>query len=351
MAPNCILLIFLAIFIIPLTAFGFEPQANSNYVDNLVSRVTKGQGAPQVSPTVVHANAPNPNRAAPRHRPLLIKNAPAFTPLTPTPVVGNTQAQPRVKAKAMFCVDKSSNKVMLAENESAPLPIASITKLLTAMIVIDHMDLNAVVETPSNIREVEKHTVGIRPGDLFTVKDLLHGMLIESGNDCAEALARAYPKGGRTAFIEAMNSKAQQLGLSHVKIYTPSGLDYKFILGKKDGRELQGKKPNIATAEDVAALAGHAFKYPLIAQISSTKTYMMKSLNPKPREYSLVSNDKLLRTDLPVAGAKTGFTNMAGKCIVALFKDNNKEHLVVVLNTPHHFKAAEKIYRWATKTF
>jgi len=251
----------------------------------------------------------------------------------------------------MFCVEKSTNRVVLAENECAPLPIASITKLLTAMVVIDYMDLGAIVETPSDIRQVEKHVIGIRPGDLFTVKDLLHGMLIESGNDCAEALARAYPKGGRVAFIEAMNQKAQKLGLSQVKIYTPSGLDYKIELGRKDGRELLGKKPNVATAEDVASLASHAFDYPLIAEISSTKTYVMKSLNPRPHEYHLVSNDKLLRTNLPVAGAKTGFTNMAGKCIVALFKDNNKEHLVVVLNTPQHFKAAEKIYRWASKTF
>ena len=126
------------------------------------------------------------------------------------------------------------------------------------------------VETPSDIRQVEKHVIGIRPGDLFTVKDLLHGMLIESGNDCAETLARGYPKGDREAFIEAMNQKAQKLGLSRVKIYTPSGLDYKIVIGRKDGRELLGKKPNIATAEDVASLASHAFNYPLIAEISNT---------------------------------------------------------------------------------
>jgi D-alanyl-D-alanine carboxypeptidase len=121
-------------------------------------------------------------------------------------------------------------------------------------------------------------------------------------------------------------------------------------LGRKDGRELPGKKPNISTAQDVALVADHAFKHPLIAQISSMKKYTMRTLNEKPKDYPLYSNDKLLDKNLPVAGAKTGFTNMAGKCIVALFKNDDKEHLVVVLNTAQHFKAAEKIYRWAASS-
>ena len=350
MVPRIIFTIICSLILAPCSAFAFQPQSNQNYVNNFVTNVRGGKRAPQVSSNVIQAHAPAHAKFIQPHKPLLLRKASSNTPTTTFTGV-NHAAQPRVKAKAMFCVEKSTNRVVLAENECAPLPIASITKLLTAMVVIDNMDLGAVVETPSDIRQVEKHVIGIRPGDLFTVKDLLHGMLIESGNDCAEALARAYPKGDRVAFIEAMNQKAQKLGLSQVKIYTPSGLDYKIVLGRKDGRELLGKKPNVATAEDVASLASHAFDYPLIAEISSTKTYVMKSLNPRPHEYHLVSNDKLLRTNLPVAGAKTGFTNMAGKCIVALFKDNNKEHLVVVLNTPQHFKAAEKIYRWASKTF
>ncbi len=348
MALKLIFQIFL-ILLVGSHTFAFQPQNNENYLNNVASLVRNGKGVPQISGVVVPALAPARNKFTHLHKSLTTPKA--YSNIATRSVSNGIPVQPKVKAKAMLCLDKSSNKVVLAENESAPLPIASITKLLTAMTVIDNMDLDAIVETPADIREVEKHVIGIRPGDLFTIRDLLHGMLIESGNDCAEALARAYTKGGRTAFIEAMNRKAQELGLSHVKIYTPSGLDEKFVVGRKDGRELVGKRPNVATAEDVARLANHAFKYPLIAQISSSKSYVMKSLNAKPHEYHLVSNDKLLRTDLPVAGAKTGFTNLAGKCIVALFKDDNREHVVVVLNTPQHFKAAEKIYRWACKIF
>jgi len=257
--------------------------------------------------------------------------------------------RPAVQAKALMCLDCSSNKVMLAKNTTEPLPIASITKLLTAMIVIDEMNLDSVLEVPDDIKQVERHVVGIRAGDLLTVRDLLHGMLIESGNDCAEVLARGYSKGGRVAFIAAMNERAARLGAARTTIYTPSGLDMKFLLGRKEGRSLSARKPNIATAEEVALIAREAFKYPMIREISSTKSHTMRTRNTPSRDYALASNDKLLHRNLPVAGAKTGFTGMAGKCIVALFKDDKRDYMVVVLNTAHHFKAAERIYRWACK--
>ncbi len=258
---------------------------------------------------------------------------------------------PRVRAKAMYCVDCSSNRVVLAENISQPLPIASITKLLTAMTAIDEMNLNRVLTVPPDIRKVPRHRVGLRPGDRLTVKDVLHGMLIESGNDCAEVIARAYPKGGRKGFLEAMARKARRIGAASTKIYTPSGLDRLMILGRKDSRDLPARKPNTASARDVAVIAQHAFQYPLIRRIASMKQYTMSTRNAKPRNYRLVTNDKLLSRKLPVLGAKTGYTNLAGRCIVALFKNRGKEHMVVVLNTRRHFKAAEKIYRWACKTF
>jgi len=279
---------------------------------------------------------------------------PKMNMLKTTPALHKTYGQfnsygPRVKAKAMMCVDCSSNKIMIADNASEPLPIASITKLLTAMVVIDEMDLNQIVEVPSDITEVEPHKIGIRPGDMFSVRDLLHGMLIASGNDCAEVLARAYPKGGRLDFMSRMRKKAAEIGASRVSLYTPSGLDVKMALGKKDGRTLEARKPNTASAEDVAAIARKAFAYPLISSIAQMKTYTMRTRNPVPRDYNVANNDRLLHKNLPIAGAKTGFTNKAGKCIVALFKDQQKEHMIVVLNSPQHFKAAEKIYRWACK--
>ena len=239
--------------------------------------------------------------------------------------------------------------MILARNISEPLPIASITKLLTAMIAIDGMSLEQVVEVPADIVDVPPHKVGLRPGDLFTVKDLLYGLLMESGNDCAEALARAYPKGGRRGFIAAMNRRLRLLGASSATMYTPSGLDMKVTLGRKDGRILEATKANVASAKDVAVIAKAAFHYPLLSEISSTKVHKIITRNDTPRTYPLVSTIKLLNKKLPLAGAKTGFTNLAGRCIVALFKDHQKETMVVVLNSPRHFKAAENIYRWISK--
>ncbi len=274
----------------------------------------------------------------------------AVPKLSPVPIKSSALGfRPAVKAKALYCLDCSSNKILFAENTSEPLPIASITKLITAMIVIEEMELEKVLEVPQDIPLVERHVVGLKPGDLLSVNDLLHGMLIESGNDCAEVLARAYPKGGRDGFIAAMNRKAAALGASTMTFFTPSGLDMKVTLGRKEGMYLEARKANTASAEEVASIAREAFKNKLISRISSTKSYTMRTRNSTPRDYPLVSNDKLLSRNLPVIGAKTGYTNQAGRCIVVLFKDKDKEHMVVVLNTPHHFKAAEKVYRWANK--
>lgn len=364
------------------TASAFEPVRSAASVNEMMSGARSAQIAvPQAArrhapvderkalnkprPTApVHAVKPKTLIAMPAPKRQLnpeplqkaaTKSAPAHPSWRGKPLVSTTAAKagnghrPPVKAKALYCVDCSSNKVMLAENTSSPLPIASISKLLTAMVVAEEMDQDRVLEVPEDITQVERHVIGLKPGDRLTVRDLLHGMLIESGNDCAEVLARAYQKGGRDGFIAAMNKKAADLGASRTVFYTPSGLDMKMTLGRKDGNYLESRKANAASAEDVAAIARAAFKNPLISGISSTRTYTMRTKNATPRDYALVSNDKLLARNLPIVGAKTGFTNMAGRCIVALFKDQKNEHVVVVLNSPHHFKAAEKIYRWASK--
>ncbi|MEW6352544.1 MAG: serine hydrolase [Thermodesulfobacteriota bacterium] len=262
---------------------------------------------------------------------------------------GSASRGVKVNAKALLCLDCARNRVVLAYNVDEPLPIASITKLLTAMVVVDKMDLNRVLEVPSDILSVPRHKVGIRPGDRIRTKDLLHGLLIASGNDCAEVLARAYPHGGKHGFVSALNRWAARLGATHTAIRTPSGLDMKIIIGRKQGREFEAKRSNVASARDVALIAEKAFEYPLIGQISTLRSYSFKTLNPKPRTYNLWTNDRLLGTKLPVEGAKTGYTDAAGRCIVARFKGEDTDYMVVVLNTRNHFKAAEKIYRWADK--
>ena len=255
---------------------------------------------------------------------------------------------PRIKAKALLCLDCASNKVVLAQNVDEPLPIASITKLLTAMLVVTRMDLRKVVEVPQDIVLVPRHRVGLKPGDHITVKDLLHGLLIESGNDCAELLARAYSPGGKDGFVGALNALASRLGAHNTTLRTPSGLDVKIITGRKDSQEFTARRSNVASARDVALIAQKAFQYPTISEISTLRSYTFKTLNPKPRTYSLRTNDRLLGTRLPVSGAKTGYTDAAGRCIVARFQNATANYMVVVLNTSHHFSAAEKIYRWAS---
>lgn len=321
----------------------------------VTTRVHKPSSVPEAkqasAPTVAGRTARVPkgsSTASGLTRTSMMVQSPAVSGTTS---VAPKPARPGVKAKAMLCVDCASNQVRLAENTATPLPIASLTKLVTAMIVIDEMDQDKVLQVPVDIKGVERHIVGIKPGDLLSVKDLLYGLLVSSGNDCAEVLARAYPKGGRKGFVVAMNRRAKEIGATNTVLHSPSGLDTKVEGEVESAIEPTAKVYNTASAEDVALIARHAFTYPLITKISGTKTYTMRTRNPKPKDYRIASNDKLLHRGLPIAGAKTGYTDAAGKCIVALFKDQKKEHLVVLLNTPRHFNAAERIYRWASKNF
>lgn len=330
--------------------------------DQPLTRATSGPSAAVASPAVEVGPAKRPEpKGGLAVKPLETRGLRQRTPaarserqtliaerVTPA-LTTSALRKPAVRAKAIYCVDCSCNKVVLAENVAEPLPIASLTKLLTAMVVIDDMKLDQSIEVPPDIKDVPRHRVGLRPGDLLTVQDLLHGMLIESGNDCAELLARAYPKGGMVGFMAAINKKAVDSGAKSARLLTPSGLDLAVTIGKKSGRALEVKHPNLAAAQDVAKIAEKAFTYPLIREITSKKTYVMRTSNLVPREYRLASNIRLLHGNLPVAGAKTGYTDKAGRCIVALFKDEKAEHMVIVLNTPKHFKAAERLYYWAKK--
>ncbi|MGC8657627.1 MAG: hypothetical protein ACP5U1_00990, partial [Desulfomonilaceae bacterium] len=135
MAFKTITTIFSCILLASVPAFGFQPQSGDNYVSGLVTKFQNGKHAPQTSSVVRQAHAPAHAKLGTIKR--LTSSKKTLPNLSSQTIPGPSRiSEPRVKAKALFCLDKSKNRVILAENECAPLPIASITKLLTAMVVI-----------------------------------------------------------------------------------------------------------------------------------------------------------------------------------------------------------------------
>jgi D-alanyl-D-alanine carboxypeptidase len=252
--------------------------------------------------------------------------------------------QPRgIQAKAAYCVNLRSNETLHSTNADQQLPVASLSKLVTAMVALDHFPMDRKLEVPENIKKVPKSVVGLKPGDELTVKDLLHGLLIGSGNDCAETLACAFP-GGKKNFVAAMNKKARSLGMRKTLFYTPSGLDQISV----NGSEEPDVDSNVSTAREIASIARAAFSNPTIREVSLKKSHILASEKEK-NGYPVRTTNKLLRDNLPLMGGKTGYTSRAGHCLATEFTPGHNTFLIVVLGSPNHFRDTRLLYHKALK--
>lgn len=248
-----------------------------------------------------------------------------------------------IQAKAVYCVNLRSNETLLARNVDQQLPVASLTKLLTAMVALDRMPLDRKVTVPDHIKKVPKSVVGLKAGDELTLQDLLHGLLIGSGNDCAETIACAFP-GGKKSFIEAMNKKVRSMGMRKTWFYTPSGLDRKNGAAPDNEAEVDS---NVSTAREMGAIARAAFSNPVIRSICLKKSHMLAGA--KDNTYTVRTTNKLLRDNLPLVGGKTGYTSRAGHCLATEFTPGRNVLLIVVLGSPDHFRDTRLVYHKALK--
>ncbi len=250
-----------------------------------------------------------------------------------------------VQAKAFYCVDLGKNQTLLARNPDKQLPVASLTKLVTALVTLEHMPLDRKVTVPDHIKKVPKSVVGLKAGDELTVNELLHGLLISSGNDCAETLACAFA-GGKEKFVQAMNKKARALGAASTTFYTPSGLDRK-VARDSEAKENEEVDSNVSTARDIATIARVAFSNSKIRNICRKKVHILPSAT-QSKGYVVRNTNKLLRDNLPVIGGKTGYTSRAGHCLATeLAPGGNDIFLIVVLGSPDHFGDTRLVYRKA----
>ncbi|MBM4325965.1 MAG: D-alanyl-D-alanine carboxypeptidase [Deltaproteobacteria bacterium] len=252
-----------------------------------------------------------------------------------------------VQAKAAYCVNLASNRTLLAKNPDAQLPVASLTKLMTALVALDHMPLDKKIEVPELVRKIPKSVVGLKPGDRVSVKDLLHGLLMASGNDCAETLAGAFP-GGREKFVAAMNKKARAMGVERTRFYTPSGLDHKDVRAGHEDKKSVDVKSNVSTAREIALIARQAFAHRAIKEISLKRHYTLASA-VSANGYFVRNTNKLLRDNLPLEAGKTGYTVRAGHCLATKFHPGHNIFLIVVLGSPDHFKDTRLIYNKALR--
>ncbi len=227
-------------------------------------------------------------------------------------------AKLQLKSGSALVMDINTGKTLYQKNPAQVRPIASLTKLMTALVVLDtRQNLNQTLTIDQNDRDNLKHTYSrVRMGTKVSRRDALHLALMSSENRMASALARHYP-GGRSAFIRAMNNKARQLGMRNSRFYDSTGLSTR----------------NVSTARDLAKLIAAAYRQPLIRQFTQDTNKEMRFSTPA---YSLMFNNTnplVKNPDWDVRLSKTGYTDEAGRCLLMRAKPDRQELAIVLLNS------------------
>ncbi len=226
----------------------------------------------------------------------------------------NKLDKPTINSRRYVVYDRSSKTVIYGKDENKQTAMASTTKIMTSLVILDKCsNLNEVVTISEKAANTGGSTLGINTGDKITVMDLLYGLMLRSGNDTAVALAE-YVGGSIEEFAKMMNEKAEKLGLKNTNFVTPHGLD---------------NTNHYTTAYELAYLTDFALKNETFSKIVKTQ-YATISINGNPREIKN-TNELLLANTEGVYGVKTGFTNNAGRCLVTAVKRNDMDLIVVVL--------------------
>ncbi|PTB19772.1 D-alanyl-D-alanine endopeptidase [Trinickia symbiotica] len=237
-----------------------------------------------------------------------------------------------LRSNVAYVIDQNTSETLFDKNSRSVVPIASITKLMTAMVVLDSkMPLTDEIEVTDEDRDYEKHTGSrLAVGSVLSREDMLHIALMASENRAAAALSRYYP-GGRAAFIAAMNAKAKALGMTDTRFENPTGLT----------------SHNVSTARDLVKMVDAAYQYPLIRKFSTDRSY---TVDTGRREIAYNSTNALVRNPSWEIGLqKTGFINEAGECLVMQATIQGRPVIMVLLDSSgkySRFADATRLRTW-----
>jgi len=274
---------------------------------------------------------------------LLQDIAPSPTP-SPTPILTVRGTPPPVSAKAAYLLDADTGHVLADVQGEQRLPMASTTKVMTALITIQTADLNQIVtikqDAITQVQQYNGSSANLVVGDQIRLEDLLYGLMLPSGDDAAIAIADAV--GGTTSnFVRTMNLFASRLHLTQTHYINPDGLTYLTPQGRPDPNQY-------SSASDLAHLTRFAMANPFFAQLVELQHYVLPA-SAVHHAYTWDSIDTLLSTYPGATGVKTGYTMEAGYCLV-FAATNGQHHLIgVLLHEPdaaQRFADARTLLNW-----
>ena len=247
------------------------------------------------------------------------------------------QANLKLRSHIALVFDERDNEIILARHAEDVVPVASLSKLMTAMVILDaNLDMQKTITISKADKDRIRYSRSrLKRGMSFTRRDLLHIALTASENRAAAALARTYP-GGSTAFVDAMNTKAHDLGLKHTRFTDAAGLG----------------NGNVSTAQEMLYIVQGASGYPDIRQFTTQTKHSITDLK-RGREILFGNTNRLVhRVAWPIRLSKTGFTGDAGYCLVMQTEINARPVIIVLLNSwgkLSKYGDSNRIKTWLTK--
>lgn len=237
-----------------------------------------------------------------------------------------------INARAYIALDVNSKSVLVENNSEIIMPMASTTKILTALVALKYGDLDKKIEISKRSANIQGSTVGYLKGEKISLLELIYGLMLRSGNDAAIAIAEGI-SGSVEEFVKVMNEYALNLGLIDTHFYSPHGLD---------------NEEHYTTAYDMALITAEAKKSDIFNRIVRSKEVDGKAYGFS-RSYNNINKILWL---MPFSdGVKTGYTGQAGKCLVTSADFKGHEIVIVVFNAPERWKETIKIYNYVEKNF
>lgn len=251
----------------------------------------------------------------------------ALSLCVPSAAQGDAAAQPQLSARRAVLLNADTGELLYGHNEHEKASMASTTKIMTALLAVERGEPNAVVTATDRAVRIEGTSIGLKAGDKITLKTLVYGMLLESGNDAANVTAQ-YIAGSNGKFAQLMNARAKELGMQHTNFVTPSGLD---------------DAQHYSTAYDMALLGAAAIRNPeFLAACSAQKARVAYGDPQYARTFS--NHNRLLSMYDGALGIKTGFTKKSGRCLVSAARRDGITLVAVTLNDPNDWDDHVKLF-------
>lgn len=238
-----------------------------------------------------------------------------------------------ISAQSAIVIEKDSGRILYQKNAEKQLPMASTTKIMTAIIALEQGNPTEKIRISPAAAAVEGSSMYLKEGEEFTLEELLYGLMLSSGNDAAVAIAEHL--GGMNGFVEQMNQKASVLGAVNTHFANPNGLP---------------DDTHYSTARDMAVITAYCLNNPKFAEIAATKARQISG-EGKAHPRSLTNHNKLLQLCPGCIGVKTGFTKAAGRCLVSAAQRNGMTLICVTLNAPNDWNDHCSLYDAMFQTY